>query len=156
MRKKNKVIVWLFGLGVIGIAFWSISRHSTQSQVYCSGRIQLDPKLVTKASSIRTLFLVLHDASSTSPMPYGAQKLTLTKAPGELVTHFILTQDNVQVMQPNMPAPKTLTLKARLDLDGTGGKDKPGDLTGSLASIPLGSRDLVVTINSRITPMKKG
>ena len=59
-------------------------------------------------------------------MPYGAQKITLTETPSEQVTSFILTQDNVQVMQPNMPAPKKLTLKARLDLDGTGGKDKPG------------------------------
>ena len=148
MRKKNKVIVWLVGLGILGAAFWSISQHSTKSQVYCSGRIQLDPKLITKASSIRTLFLVLHDAASSSPMPYGAQKITLTEAPGEHVTNFILTQDNVQVMQPNMPAPKKLTLKARLDLDGTGGKDKPGDLTGYLRSIPLGSHNLVLIIDS--------
>jgi hypothetical protein len=81
-------------------------------------------------------------------MPYGAQKIPLSQNPEAVVARFILTKDNLQLMNPNAPVPSILKLKARLDLDGTGGKDKKGDLTGMLSNIKLGTQDLSLAIDT--------
>ncbi len=43
--------------------------------------------------------------------------------------------------------PPQFRLKARLDADGAGGMDQPGDLVGEVSQVASGSRDVVITIN---------
>ncbi|RZA26667.1 MAG: hypothetical protein EOP10_02825, partial [Proteobacteria bacterium] len=88
-----------------------------------------DAALVKKDAGIRTLFVIVYDADSPRPMPYGAMKVDLKDdAKGTFYTGD-LTSENVQTMAGG-PLPKNIRLKARLDKDGSAGMDAAGDLTG--------------------------
>lgn len=96
-----------------------------------------DAALVKKNAGIRTLFVIVYDADSPRPMPYGAIKIDLKEdAKGKFYTGD-LTTENVQTMGGG-PVPKNIRLKARLDKDGSAGMDQPGDLTGQVDKAKAG------------------
>lgn len=96
-----------------------------------------DAALVKKDAGIRTLFIILYDADSPRPMPYGAVKIDLKEDAKGAFYKGDLTSENVQTMGGG-PVPKNLRLKARLDKDGSAGMDQPGDLVGTVEKAKAG------------------
>jgi hypothetical protein len=110
--------------------------------------VKLDDKLAPKGADIRTMFIVLYDADSAAPMPYGALKVELDKAAKGTFYKGTLTTENVYVMGGGA-LPKTVRIKARLDKEGNAGGDKPGDLVGIADKVTIGSK-ATITINKAI------
>jgi hypothetical protein len=98
-----------------------------------------DANLVKKDAGIRTLFIIVYDADSPRPMPYGAMKVDLKEDAKGTFYSGVLNTDNVQAMGGGS-LPKNIRLKARLDKDGSAGMDATGDLTGQIDKIKLGDK----------------
>ena len=121
----------------------------TTDKVIAAGEVSLDPKLEARAKGVRTLFLVLRDENSPMPMPFAAMKVELKKdASGKFHT-FRLTDSNVTKMSGG-DTPAKIEIKARLDRDGSAGRDSPGDLVGSAKGVNAGSTDVKITIASEM------
>lgn len=135
---------------IIAIALSSALQMGEKSPIYAAGTVELAPELVTDAQGISTLFIILHDAESGMPMPFGAMKERLSS---DLTASyaFKITKEQLMMMNPNAPVPGTFRLKARLDKDGVAGADQPGDLVGSVENIQLGSTDVIIRIDRKVT-----
>ena len=107
-----------------------------------------DAKVGAKAAGIRTLYIIVYDADSPMPMPYGALKVDLKADAKGSIYKGELTTANIQVMGQR-PAPKNVRLKARLDKDGSAGKDQAGDFVGTVDVVKAGG-DAKVVINTAI------
>lgn len=102
-----------------------------------------DPALQKKDTGIRTLYVTLYDAASSMPMPYGALKVDLDKDAKGTFYKGELNSTNVMIMGGG-DVPKTLRIKARLDKDGSAGRDEAGDLVGIADQVSLGAKVKVV------------
>ena len=107
-----------------------------------------DAALQKKDVGIRTLFLVIYDADSAAPMPFGAMKVTLDKDAKGMFYKGSLTSENVMAMSGGAP-PKNLRIKARLDKDGSAGRDEAGDLIGIADHVAAGS-SVKITVDKAI------
>ncbi len=151
--KKTWLIGGIVVLAVIIMAVIAALQTGEKSPAFATGRVVLDPSMEEKAKGIRTLFIVIHDADSPMPMPYGAIKETLSEdAKAGTIVDFLITKERIQVMGGGMegmerPLPKSMRLKARLDLDGLAGMDQPGDLTGVVEGVPFGAENVEIKIN---------
>ena len=149
----KKVVLFSF-VGIIAIAvlaLFSASEHGEKSPFFAQGTIELDPALVEDADGIATLYVVVYDMDSQMPMPYGAMKERLSEpAKGGKFFPLAITKEKLMVMNPNMPTPKRMRLKARLDKDGGAGMDQPGDLTGEVRDVSFGQSDVTIVINKKI------
>lgn len=148
--KKITLISVVGLLAIAGLAIFAAFQMGEKSPIIAEGNVKVDESLEPASRGIRTLFIIVHDEESKMPMPYGAIKVTLDEDAKGSFYHFKLTQDNLRVMNPSATPPKSLLLKARLDLDGQGGRAQPGDLIGELTSVPFGKDDLTLTINSKV------
>jgi hypothetical protein len=153
MRKLPKWFLPAFFVLIIGIVAGSAYFFSEKTFVFATGTIRLDEGLTDQAQGIKNLYLVLYDADSQIPMPYGAQRDMVSGRfeKGETILTFFLTQERVQLMNPAAPAPRRLRIKARLDRDGLAGPDQAGDLFGELSSVPLGSQGVELLIDQVAT-----
>lgn len=148
MKKIGLVGVLLLGV-MLAVAIFSAGQMGETSHAFAQGRVVLDPSLVEQGKTIDTLFIVMSGADR--PMPLGAlRKLVKISEDGE-VYRFVLTKDNMQMMMGNEEIPPSFKLKARLDRDGQGGPDQPGDLVGEVMDIQKGQRDVEIMI-SRVIP----
>lgn len=98
-----------------------------------------DAALVKKGAGIRTLYVIVYDADSPRPMPWGAIKVDLKEDAKGAFYKGDLTTDNVQSMGGGA-VPKNIRLKARLDKDGSAGMDSAGDLTGQVEKVKVGDK----------------
>ena len=105
--------------------------------------IKLNDKLVKSAAGLRTLYLIVYDAESPMPMPFGALKVDLSQDATAQVFKGTLDESNLKVMGQG-GTPKKLRIKARLDKDGSAGKDSPGDIVGQVEGIVLGGKAVVL------------
>ena len=146
--KHLKSIGAAIGFIVLGGAIYQALSTGEQSPILAAGKILLKDNLAAEANGIRTLFIVLYDLDSPKPMPYGAVKEVLDQDPpaGEFFD-FLVTREKIQTMNPNAPLPKRLRLKVRLDRDGQGGMDQPGDLVGTLEGVSLGDSTSRIVIS---------
>jgi len=130
-------------------------KNEPQSSPSADGKIidlevkVLDKIVSGKTKGLRTLFIIVYDAQSAMPMPYGALKVDLMKDPEGTVYKGTLDSKNINVMSGG-PVPSSLRLKARLDKDGSAGKDAPGDFTGTVEGIKTGG-SVTITIDKEIT-----
>ena len=139
--------LWV-GLGivlVVVVAIFSAGKMGETSHAFARGKVVLADELASNAAGIRTLYITVFDQDRPMP-PYGAMRKTLTEDPRGEVYEFAITQERLQVMMEGAPWPKTARIKARLDRDGLGGIDQPGDLVGEISSVRHGDSDLVITI----------
>jgi len=151
MSKKSKLPLILGGaLLVIGLAISAAFMTGQQSPLFASGTVSITPDLEASAKGIRTLYIVALPADG-GRMPLGAARFSLNDdAKGKFID-FVLTPETMQLMPGARGAmPQTFTIKARLDTDGAGGMDQPGDLTGLSEAVGLGSRDVRITIASAV------
>ena len=131
----------------IGAAFF----FGETSPVIAEGKIILKPELEAQAQGMRTIYIIVKDPSSPMPMPYGAMATTISSDPKGTVMTFKLTKDNLSVMNAAAEHPAKITVKARLDMDGMGGPDTPGDISGVVESVDWGSQGLTITLDNLIT-----
>ena len=148
--KKIVLASSLLIAAIVGIAIYTAFKTGQPSVVYAAGKVTLSDELKAEASGVRTLFVTVFDAESDMPMPYGAMRETLSADPEGAFGSFFLTPERLQVMNPSAPAPTKLRIKVRLDRDGQGGMDQPGDLTGEITGVALGSKDVEILINKKI------
>ena len=131
----------------IGAAFF----FGETSPVIAEGKIVLKPELEAQGQGMRTVYIIVKDPSSPMPMPYGAMATTISSDPKGTVMTFKLTKDNLRVMNEAATHPSKITLKARLDMDGLGGPDTPGDIVGVAENIDWGTQGLTITLENLIT-----
>lgn len=138
-------------LAVAGAIYMAMSTGE-KSPIFAAGKVALNSELADKAQGIRTLYIVVYDADSQMPMPFGAMKerLNADAHNGEFFD-FMITREKLQVMGgADVPAPKHMRLKVRLDKDGLAGMDQPGDLIGSVENVAFGSDRVNVTIDKMV------
>jgi hypothetical protein len=114
-----------FGLNSLALA------ADPKPEKIASVTVTLDSSVEGKTAGIRTLFITVFDADSAGPMPYGSIKVDLKADPKGQVFSGDLDTSNITVMGQGRPLPKNIRLKARLDKDGSGGKDQAGDIVGT-------------------------
>lgn len=159
MKRNNRLgmMLALAGLALVALVALAIVQMGEASPVYATGKIVLDDQLADKAQGIRTLYLVVYDADSPMPMPYGAmrERLDSDAAAGPFY-HYTITKEKLQVMMARddpmamAPHPKNIRVKVRLDKDGLAGMDQPGDLIGSVGPIAFGSEDVTINIDQYV------
>ena len=54
-------------------------------------------------------------------------------------------------MNESQTPPQKITIKARLDLDGLGGADQPGDIIGILENVDWGATNLTINLDQLVT-----
>ena len=130
---------------IIIIAAVTAGKMGETSHAIARGKIVLSDDLVDKAKGIHTLFIIV--SGNDRPMPLGAMRKTVGDDLKGEIYEFALTNEAMQRMDMNTPWPEEFRLKARLDQDGQGGMDQPGDLVGILEHVKLGSEGLVLKID---------
>ena len=147
----KKVHIW--AIAVLALAFggaiFAAFQFGEKTPVIAAGQIEISPELNIDARELSDLFIVIYDQENPAPMPYGAIRYQLEKPAEGKFFDFVITKDNLQIMQPDLPLPKTLRIKARLDVDGRAGLDQPGDLVGETSNIETGSRSVSVKIDHK-------
>jgi hypothetical protein len=151
---KTKILIRLVIASFLTVTLLvsSVYFFATKTNVYASGEVSILDSLVDSSHGIEYLFLTLFDEDSPMPMPYAAIKIRLAKERKKGIFYkFILTADNMQLMQPQENRlPKFFRIKARLDISGQGGTDKPGDLIGEQLHVPYGSENIHIEISQKI------
>ena len=150
MKPLSKPALFFVFVGLCALLIWIGANFAQQSPVYARGYLELDPELEQDAADIRHLFLSVFDADSPLPMPYGAQRVVLSKSAKGRFYEFVLSKDNTTVMNTQRDTPQRLRVKARLDRDGIAGPDKKGDFTGETDALPIGSSGITLKIDKRI------
>ena len=144
--------VKFWGILVIGVsilfALYAAVQTGEKSPIMASGTVQLSPDLTKNALGMRTVFIVVYDANSPMPMPFGAMKERIEEnAEGEFLS-FHITKERISQMNPSAATPKSMRIKVRLDQDGMGGMDQPGDITGSVNDVAFGATDVKILLNT--------
>lgn len=152
MTKKSKIPFLLVGaVAVILLAISAAFMTGQRSPLYASGSISIAPDLEASARGFRTLYIVALPAGGAR-MPLGAARFSVSADAQGKFQDFVLTPETMTMM-PGAAAsgmPEAFTIKARLDSDGAGGMDQPGDLTGETTDVRLGSKDIHVTISRAV------
>jgi cytochrome c-type biogenesis protein CcmH len=152
MSKRSKLPLILAGaLIVLGLAISAAFMTGQQSPLFASGTVSIAPDLEASAKGIQTLYIVALPADG-GRMPLGAARFHVSADPRGTFLNFALTPETMQLMPGSSQSgmPQSFNIKARLDTDGSGGMDQPGDLTGEATGIRLGSRDVHITIASAV------
>ena len=148
-RSSFRFIVPLFVLSIIGLSILFVTQKAQKPEIFLSGEIHLSMELGESEAQNKTLFITLFDEKSKSPMPYAAFKTTVSRKPGKLLS-FALTPQNIRIMNPEAERPTRFRVKARLDIMGTAGPDKEGDLIGEVFSVNKGQEGVLIVINRRV------
>ena len=143
--RNIKLLTIIGGLAVVLVAVGLAFIVGEKSEVYLSGEVTVAPQLQDKAKNISTIYLILRDAESKIPMPYGAyrDRVDFTQADSY---RFVITKEKLQLMQQQAEVPRTFNLKVRLDADGYGGIDQTGDLVGELTNVAFGTKSVKLTV----------
>jgi len=150
LKKPSKLLIPAAMLAIIASAVVSAQNISQKPTVYMETSIKVSQELREDAATLGTLFIILHDANSKSRRPFGAVREEISVSPdGDLGT-YVLTPESVQVMAPGGPVPQQFRLKVRLDRDGQGGPDQPGDIVGEISGVKYGSSNVVLTLSRKV------
>ena len=156
MPKKSKLPFIVAGaVAVVALAISAAFMTGQQSPLYASGSVSIAPELIASAKGIRTLYVVALPGNGAR-MPLGAARFNVAadalSHPQGKILDFVLTPETMTMMPGALAGgmPESFTIKARLDTDGNGGMDQPGDLTGEATEVHLGSNGVAITINSAV------
>ena len=144
----KKLGLWgILGIAVIAvIAIVSALQFGERSPMLVSGRIKVAPAVMEAAKASSIMFITLFDADSPAPMPYGALRETLKGSIGPEGYEFYVTPERINMMAQGRPQPTAFRVKARLDMDGQGGPDQPGDIVGKIDRVAVGSDNVEIII----------
>ena len=149
----KKIALW--GTIIIGfvavISLVAAMNFGEKSKVYVSGEVLVPLEMKDKLKNFKTLYIVMFYEDAPAPMPYGAMKLRLDgQIEAGVGFPFFITKERLTLMRPDTMPPKKFRIKARFDRDGVAGPDQPGDLTGELSGIYLGTEGVTVKISKYI------
>ena len=150
-RKTERRLILVFLILVIGACLGAAFFFGETSPVIAEGTIVLSPELNSQAQGMRTVYIIVRDPASPMPMPLGAMVTTISSDPQGQVMTFKLTKDNLRMMNPSAEHPAKIVIKARLDLDGLGGADTPGDIVGKSDSVDWGSKNITVKLDQLVS-----
>jgi hypothetical protein len=155
MMSRIKSLGWSAVLLALVASAIALNNFGEKSPLIASGSVRIEPSLEEQAVGLRTLFITVFDQDSPRPMPFGAMKEKLRSdfRPEESF-EFLITRERLQIMNPNAAFPVNLRIKARLDIDGFGGMDQPGDITGEISGVALGSKEVQIILNQKLSPNK--
>jgi hypothetical protein len=149
--KKIPFMVKLIGsILLVIIVTFAASNMSVKPQIIASGDLVLKSGLEDYASANKTMFLVIYSQDPAKPMPLAIVKEPVNVTSSGKIRKFSITPDKLQRMMSNDPIPKVFKLKARLDRDGLGGPDKPGDITAVLNNVEFGREDVQINFDTKI------
>ena len=162
-----KIISFIFFGAVVLFAIGYALLVGDEAKIYVNGTVEIAPHLQEKSKAARTIFIILRDAANNIPitvteadaivgnkprrpsMPWGAYRDNVDFASNSSYG-FTITKDNLQLMAQQSDPPATFNIKVRLDSDGQGGADQPGDLVGTLQQIKRGSSDVRIVLDREI------
>jgi hypothetical protein len=151
-KRQNERRILLAALTIVIAACIGAALFFGQtSPVIAEGKVVLKPEFDAQAQGMRTVYIIVRDPASPMPMPYGAMATTLTSDAAGNVMNFKLTKENLRVMAEASSHPQKVTIKARLDMDGLGGSDQPGDIVGILENVDWGARNLTIALDQLVT-----
>jgi hypothetical protein len=151
-KRQNERRILLAALTIVIAACIGAALFFGQtSPVIAEGKVLLKPEFDAQAQGMRTVYIIVRDPASPMPMPYGAMATTLTSDATGNVMNFKLTKENLRVMAEASNHPQKVTIKARLDMDGLGGSDQPGDIVGILENVDWGARNLTIALDQLVT-----
>ncbi len=151
-KRQNERRILLAALTIVITACIGAALFFGQtSPVIAEGKVLLKPEFDAQAQGMRTVYIIVRDPASPMPMPYGAMATTLTSDATGNVMNFKLTKENLRVMAEASNHPQKVTIKARLDMDGLGGSDQPGDIVGILENVDWGARNLTIALDQLVT-----
>ncbi len=151
-RKNERRLMLGFLILVIAACLGAAFFFGETSPVIAEGTITLSPELTSQAQGMRTVYIIVKDPASPMPMPFGAMVTTISADPKGQVMTFKLTKDNLSMMNPSAEPPAKITIKARLDMDGLGGADTPGDIVGKAENLDWGAQNVNVVLDQLIPP----
>ena len=163
-----KIISIIFFGAVALLAIGYALLVGDETKIYVNGTVEIAPPLLEKSKTARTIFIILRDASAgnipitvteadaiignkprRSSMPWGAYRDNVDFASNSSYG-FTITKDNLQLMGQQSDPPSAFNIKVRLDRDGQGGADQPGDLVGTLQQVERGSSDVRIVLDREI------
>jgi hypothetical protein len=147
--KKIGLAIFLSIAGIIALSIYSAGEMGDTSVAFARGKVTVSDDLLASAQGAKTLFIIVKDSSQPRP-PFGAIKVPLNGTVNKNVYDFLLTYDNLTRMIPTKEWPAVYDIKVRLDFDGMGGMDQPGDLVGSVQKQARGANDLIINIDRKI------
>jgi cytochrome c-type biogenesis protein CcmH len=109
-----------------------------------AGKVELAAALRDKVSPNDTVFIYATPANGER-VPLAIVRTTV----GKLPMNFTLDDSTAMNPQRKLSGEAQVTLKARVSKSGNA-MTQPGDLTGSLSSVKVGSRDVTLTINEAV------
>ena len=146
MKKVTLIgIIAFMIMFIVGVVV--ATQFGEKSPIYFHAKLSLDDKLTKRASGHRVLFITLFDENSPRPMPYGATRFVLPKAPEGNFINLSITHENLQLMSQGQDHPQKFRVKARLDGDGQAGKDQAGDIVGIKENVEYGSTNIEILLN---------
>lgn len=152
--KNIKIVAFMFFAAVVLLAIAYALIVGDTAKIYVSGTVEVAPALREKSHAARTIFIILRAAAGASgdlprQPPWGAYRDRVDFSSSDSYS-FTLTKDNLQLMGQQTNPPASFDIKVRLDRDGQGGADQPGDLVGTLQQVASGSRAVHITLDSEI------
>jgi len=153
-KRQNRFFLFVAIAGSVAVAaIIAAMQFGDQSPLIAKGKVVLAPSLLEKVQDHKTLFIIVRGPEM--PMPIGAARKELStpvSTANGVVYDFVLTKEFLQMMQPDQALPPKITIKARLDVDGQGGPDMPGDLVGETRDVALGANEVQVLIDRIVEP----
>lgn len=138
-----------------------LSGGSSPPQIIAAGHLHIPAALVDYASANTTLFIVIYHPGT--PMPLAVMQEALNIVPS-LATrslgyqrYFAITPEKLSSMAPMQQltallenTSTELQIKVRLDRDGAGGRDQPGDVVSSRITFKPYSEDLHIAVDQKV------
>ena len=149
--RNLKLVTVVGGIVVVLVAVVLAFMVGEKSELYLSGKVTVEPSLLAKAKNISTIYLILRDAESKIPMPYGAYRDRVNFNHSNSY-RFVITKEKLQLMQQQASIPRVFNLKVRLDSDGYGGVDQQGDLVGEQSNVAFGTTTVELIVDREVTP----
>lgn len=150
MKKIPLIVSSVAAAAIIVILAVMAGNMSDKPDIIASGELYIDESLVEYAEPNRTLFIVLYDADPSARMPLGVMQEPIRVSGAGLIRKFSLTPEKLQRMMSNAPIPAKFRIKARLDRDGRGGVDQPGDVTAEVSDVAFGSDSVKIQFSKKI------
>lgn len=150
MKKIPPLVSVSVGALILAVVIYLTAISSTKPQIIASGELRLKPGLEEYASANKTIFLVIYSQNPDQRMPLAIVREPINISSSGLIRKFSITPEKLQRMMSNDPIPKVFKIKARLDRDGMGGPDKPGDIVSVLENVEFGSEDVKILFETKI------
>ena len=150
MKKLPGWVIILGAMTITGIITLLTMKSAVKPEIIVAGELHIKEGLQIDALNNRTLFIVLYSEDPNKPMPLGVMREAVTVSQAGKIRRYSVTPSKVQAMMSKDPIPQVFRIKARLDRDGAGGRDQPGDIIGEVSGVTYGSEDITINFNKKI------